>query len=55
MKLPRWIQISFVINVNPSITPKKQPPWRSSKEHSDSTKEDLVKLKCARVIKEVFT
>ena len=21
------------LNVNPSITPKRQPPWRSSKEH----------------------
>ena len=22
------------LNVNPSITPKKQPPWRPSKEHA---------------------
>ena len=23
------------LNVNPSVTPKKQPPWCLSKEHSD--------------------
>ena len=27
------------LNVNPSITPKKQPPWHSSKEHSEVVKE----------------
>ena len=42
------------LNVNPSIIPKKQPPRRSSKEHSDAIKEEVVKLKRAGVIKEVF-
>ena len=42
------------LNVNPSVTPKKQPPRRSSKEHSDVVKEEVVKLKHARIIKEVF-
>ena len=38
------------LNVNPSITPKKQPPRRSSKDHSDKVK----KPKQAETIKEVF-
>ena len=42
------------LNVNPSITPKKQPFRRYSKEHSDAVKEEVVKLKCAGAIKEVF-
>ena len=42
------------LNVNPSIIPKKQPPRRSSKEHSDAIKEEVVKLKQAGVVKEVF-
>ena len=42
------------MNVNPSITPKKQPPQRSSNEHSDAIKDDVTKLKQAGVIKEVF-
>ena len=42
------------LNINPSITPKKQPPWRSSKEHSDVVKEKVIKLKRAGAIKEVF-
>ena len=42
------------LNVNPSVTPKKQPPWCSSKEHFDAVKEEVVKLKRARAIKEVF-
>ena len=42
------------LNVNPSITPKKQPPWRSSKKHSDVVKEKVIKLKRAGAIKEVF-
>ena len=33
------------LNVNPSITPKKQPPRRSSKEHSDATKDEVTELK----------
>ena len=42
------------LNVNPSITPKKQPLWRSSKEHSDAIKDEVAKLKQAGAIKEVF-
>ena len=42
------------LNVNPSITPKKQPPRRSSKEHSDATKDEVTELKQERAIKEVF-
>ena len=42
------------LNVNPSIIPKKQPPRRSSKEHSDAIKGEVVKIKRARAIKEVF-
>ncbi|XP_075655203.1 uncharacterized protein LOC142625428 [Castanea sativa] len=42
------------LNVNPSVTPKKQPSQRSSKEHSDAVKEEVIKLKRAGAIKEVF-
>ena len=42
------------LNINPSITPMKQPPWCFSKEYSEAIKEEVVKLKCARAIKEVF-
>ena len=42
------------LNVNPSITPKKQPSRRSSKEHSDAVKDEVAKLKQAGAIKEVF-
>ena len=42
------------LNVNPFVTPRKQSPWRSSKEHSDAVKDEVMKLKQARAIKEVF-
>ena len=42
------------LNVNPSVTLKKQPHRRSSKEHSDAVKDEMTKLKRARAIKEVF-
>ena len=42
------------LNVNPSVTPRKQPPRRSSKEHSDAVKDEVMKLKRAGAIKEVF-
>ena len=42
------------LNVNPFVIPKKQPPQRSSKEHSDAIKEEMIKLKWAGAIKEVF-
>ena len=42
------------MNVNPSVTPKKQPPRRLSKEHSSAVKEEMTRLKQAGAIKEVF-
>jgi len=42
------------LNVNPSITPKKQPPRCSSRDHSDAVKDEVTKLKQAGAIKEVF-
>ena len=42
------------LNVNPSITPRKQPPRRSSKDHYEAVKDGVTKLKQAGAIKEVF-
>ena len=42
------------LNVNPFVTPKKQPPWRSSREHSDAVRDEVMKFKQAGAIKEVF-
>ena len=42
------------LNVNPSITPKKQPLRRPSREHADAIRDEVVKLKRAGAIKEVF-
>ena len=42
------------LNVNPAVTPKKQPPRRPSKEHADAVREEVTKLKKAGAIKEVF-
>ena len=42
------------LNVNPSITPRKQPPRRPSKDHFDAIKDEVMKLKHAGAIKEVF-
>ena len=42
------------LNVNPSVTPKKQPPRRSSKKHSNAVKDEVTKFKQAGAIKEVF-
>ena len=42
------------LNVNPSVTPKKQPPRGLSREHSDAIKDEVTKFKQARAIKEVF-
>ena len=42
------VDLNFIyhhLNVNPSITPKKQLPQRSSKDHSDVVKDDMIKLK----------
>ncbi|XP_023925305.2 uncharacterized protein LOC112036710 [Quercus suber] len=51
------IDPSFIchhLNVNPSVTPKKQPPRRPSKEHADVIREEVNKLKRAGAIKKVF-
>ena len=42
------------LNVNPSITPKRQPPRRSSKEHVEAVRNEVTKLKQAGAIKEVL-
>ena len=42
------------LNVNLSITPKKQPPRHPSREHADAIRDKVVKLKRAGAIKEVF-
>ena len=42
------------LNVNPSITPKKQPPRRLSRDHYEAVKEEVTKLKRVGAIKEVF-
>ena len=51
------VDLSFIrhhLNVNPSITPKKQPHRRPSKEHANAVRDEMVKLKKAWAIKEVF-
>ena len=51
------VDLNFIchhLNVNPSITPKRQPPRRPSKEHVEVVKNEVTKLKQARAIKEVF-
>ena len=42
------------LNVNPSITPKNQSPRHPFREHADAIREEVMKLKCAGAIKEVF-
>ena len=42
------------LNVSPTVTPKKQPPQRSFKEHVEAVKEEVMKLKRVGAIKEVF-
>ena len=46
--------ICYHLNVNPSVVPKKQPPWCPSKEHAETVREEVTRLKQARAIKEVF-
>ena len=46
--------IFHCLNVNPSTILKKQPPRRSSREHSDVVKGEVLKLKQAGAINEVF-
>nr|XP_023871671.1 uncharacterized protein LOC111984280 [Quercus suber] len=47
------IFICHHLNVNPSIIPSKQPPRCSSKEYSNAVKDEMMKLKQARAIKEI--
>jgi len=42
------------LNVNPAILSRKQPPRCSSKEHSDTVKEEVNKFKQTEAIQEVF-
>ena len=42
------------LNINPSATPRKQPPRCSSKDHSNVVKDEMMRLKQTRAIKEVF-
>ena len=42
------------LNVNPSITLKKQPPRRPSRKHAEAIINEVAKLKQAGAIKEVF-
>ena len=42
------------LNVNSSITPKRQSPRRSSKEHVEAVKNEVTKLKPVGAIKELF-
>ena len=46
--------ICHYLNVNPSVTSRKQPPRHSSKNHFDVVKDEVLKLKQAGAIKEVF-
>ena len=42
------------LNVNPSITPKKQSPRHPSREYTEAIREEMMKLKHVSAIKEVF-
>ena len=42
------------LNVNPFVTPKKQLPQCPSKKHANAIRDEVMKLKKARAIKEVF-
>ena len=42
------------LNVNPSVTPKKQPPRLPSKEHADAVRDEVMKIKKAGAINEIF-
>ena len=47
------INLDFIchhLNINPAITPRKQPPRRSSKDHYEAVKEEVTKLKRTEAI-----
>ena len=43
------------LNVNPSITPKKQSPRHPSKEHVKAVKSEVTKFKQPGLLKRCFT
>ena len=52
-----WVDPNFIchhLNVNPSVTPRKQPPRHLSKDHSNAVRDEVRKLKQVGAIKEVF-
>ena len=42
------------LNVNPLVTPKRQPPQHLSNEHVKAVKNEVAKLKQVGAIKEIF-
>ena len=51
------VDLDFIchhLRVNPLIAPRKQPPRRPSKEHTEVVREEVTKLKQVGAIKEVF-
>jgi len=46
--------ICYHLNVNLTVLPRKQPPRRLSKEHSDVVQEKVTKFKQVGAVKEVF-
>ena len=42
------------LNINPSITPRKKPLRHPLKEHANAVRDEVMKLKKAGAIKEVF-
>ena len=56
-KAPR-VDPSFIyhhLNINPSVTPRKQPPRRSSKDHFDAVRDKVMKFKQAKLLKRCST
>ena len=51
------VDLSFIchnLKVNPYVTPKRQPRRHPSKDQSNAIKEEMMKLKQAEAIKEIF-
>ena len=51
------LELNFIchhLNVNPSITSKKQSPWCPFKEYADVVRDEVMKLKQTGAIKKVF-
>ena len=51
------VALNFIyhcLKVNPSAILKKQPPQHLSREHSNAVKEEVLKLKRVKAIKEMF-